>query len=199
MTDVIDSWTWHGHEGEKTRAEIFTNTPYVKLMQNGQVIGIKKVKRYRASFEVEYKPGTLKAVSLDSQKRELSAAELKTYGKTELLKTVVAGNHMRTNGQDLCFAEIMLTDINGNTVSYDDRHIQIEMPVDTEITLEGFGSAAPVTDEGFVSSEHSSWRGRALAVFRAGYRNEKIRVCIRAEGIKKPAYLDIICSRGERK
>ena len=174
MTDVIDSWTWHGHEGEKTRAEIFTNTPYVKLVQNGQVIGIKKVKRCRTSFEVEYKPGTLKAVSLDSKKREIRAAELKTYGKTELLKTAVSGNYMRTNRQDLCFVEIMLTDMNGNIVSYDDRHIRIEMPVDTEITLEGFGSAAPVTDEGFVSRECSSWRGRALAVFRAGYRDEML-------------------------
>lgn len=199
MTDVIDSWTWHGHEGEKTRAEIFTNSPYVKLVQNGQVLGIKKVKRCRTSFEVEYKPGTLKAVSLDSKKREIRAAELKTYGKTELLKTAVSGNYMRTNGQDLCFVEIMLTDMNGNIVSYDDRHIRIEMPVDTEITLEGFGSAAPVTDEGFVSRECSSWRGRALAVFRAGYRNEKIRVCIRAERIRKPVYLDIVCMGGERK
>jgi hypothetical protein len=68
----------------------------------------------------------------------------------------------------------MLTDMNGNIVSYDDRHIRIEMPVDTEITLEGFGSAAPVTDEGFVSRECSSWRGRALAVFRAGYRDEML-------------------------
>ena len=81
---------------------------------------------------------------------------------------------MRTNRQDLCFVEIMLTDMNGNIVSYDDRHIRIEMPVDTEITLEGFGSAAPVTDEGFVSRECSSWRGRALAVFRAGYRDEML-------------------------
>lgn len=200
MTDVIDSWTWHGHEGEGTRAEIFTDAPFVKLIQNGRTVGIKKVRRCRVSFQIKYEPGILRAVSMDLQKQEISASELVTYGRTEALEIVSSRSSMRTNGKDLCFAEILLTDGKGNAVACEDRQIRIHMPQDTEIRLAGFGSADPATEEGFVAHTHRSWYGRALAIFQAGCREEKIRVCISAEGIEKPAYLELICtSEGERR
>ena len=36
-------------------------------------------------------------------------------------------------------------------------------------TLLGFGSAQPITEEGFSSARHSTYLGRALAVIRAGH------------------------------
>ena len=49
----------------------------------------------------------------------------------------------------------------------DDRKITVS--VDGPVTLQGFGSARPCMSEDFISDTHTTYRGHALAVVRAGY------------------------------
>ena len=49
--------------------------------------------------------------------------------------------------------------------------------------LQGFGSALCKTDEVFSSLSHKAYRGRALAVFRAGYTTGKVQVTVTSAGV----------------
>ena len=49
--------------------------------------------------------------------------------------------------------------------------------------LLGFGSALNKTNEGFLTSRHNSYRGRALAVFRAGHEAGRLTVTVTSAGV----------------
>jgi beta-galactosidase len=48
-------------------------------------------------------------------------------------------------------------------------------------TLLGFGSAQPITEEGFSSERHSTYYGRALAVVRSGHQAGDVTVTVSAQ------------------
>ena len=56
----------------------------------------------------------------------------------------------------------------------DDDEVQIGL--EGPATLVGFGSAAPATEESFIDDTHRTYRGRALAVVRAGTIAGAVRV-----------------------
>ena len=186
MTDVMASWTWHGYEGRKTMAEVFTDAPYVKLLQNGKVIGVKKVRKCKASFSVIYEPGTLTAVSLNREKEEIARNVLITAGKADGILVSMSKSTLCANGQDLCYADICIVDEKGYPVQDEEWDISIELPEGSKVELAGLGSAAPATDEGFTARSHRTYYGRAQAVFRAGYEagDTEIKICVGAHGIE---------------
>lgn len=186
MTDVMASWTWHGYEGRKTMAEVFTDAPYVKLLQNGKAIGVKKVRKCKASFPVIYEPGTLTAVSLNREKEEIARNVLITAGKADGISVSMSKSTLCANGQDLCYADICIVDEEGYPVQDEEWDISIELPEDSKVELAGLGSAAPATDERFTARSHRTYYGRAQAVFRAGYEagDTEIKICAGAHGIE---------------
>lgn len=89
---------------------------------------------------------------------------------------------LRANGQDLCFVEIEFVDSSGNLKPYIEQPVEIKV-LGSGAVLQGFGSALCKTDEVFTASRHNSYRGRALAVFRAGYAAGKIQVTVTSAGV----------------
>ena len=198
MTDVYASWTWHGHEGERTAAEVFADAPYVRLLRNGEVIGTKKIRKYKASFKVKYEPGTLTAVLLDREKKETGRTELVTAGAAERILVQTSKDILRANGQDLCYMDFTIVDKDGYPVPDSEWEISIRLPEDSKVSLAGFGSAAPVTGEGFTSNLHKTYYGRAQAVFRAGYEDgdTEVEICAGPSGTRQIVKLS--CVKGDR-
>lgn len=182
FTDAIDSWNWQGHEGRKTVVEIYADAHSVRLELNGRVLATKKVKQYRALFSVKYVPGALQAVALDKTGRELTRSALYTGSRETILRVKADKSHLRPNGCDLCFVEIEFTDRDGNVKPYIEQPVEIRV-LGSSAVLQGFGSALCKTDEVFSSSVHNTYRGRALAVFRAGYEAGKTDVIITSAGV----------------
>ena len=85
FTDAISSWTWHGYEGKKTVADVFSLAPKVRLVLNGKTIGEKKTKNARASFKLKYEPGILKAVAIDESGNETGETTLRTGGQEPVI------------------------------------------------------------------------------------------------------------------
>ena len=182
FTNAISSWNWQGFEGKKTIAEVYSDAYAVRLFLNGKKIGEKRVKKYKALFGVRYAPGTLVAVALDESGKELSRTSLITGGRETFLRIKVDKTVLRANGQDLCFAEIEFVDKSGNIKPYIEQPIEIKA-LGSAAVLQGFGSALCKTDEVFTASRHNSYRGRALAVFRAGYTTGKVQVTVTSAGV----------------
>ncbi len=182
FTNAIASWNWQGYEGEKTVAEVYSDAYAVCLELNGRKIGEKKVKNFKALFNVKYEPGILTATSLDERGKRLSSVSLETGGEKTVLRIKTDKTVLKANGQDLCFAEIEFTDENGNRKPY------IEQPVEIKVTgsgalLQGFGSALNKTDETFSKPVHDSYRGRVIAVFRAGYEEGILHIRAESKGV----------------
>ena len=181
FTNAIDSWTWQGYEGKKTTVEVYADADTVRLERNGKVLGTQRVRRFRAVFRVRYQSGTLTAVALDANGTETGRASLQTGGDETVLTVRCDRGTLCANGQDLCYIEIEFTDRNG--VLKPSIEQRVELAVSGAATLAGFGSALCKTDEVFDKAQHNSYRGRCLAVLRAGSEAGKAEITVSSAGV----------------
>ena len=182
FTNAIDSWSWQGYEGTKATVEVYADAAAVRLKLNGSEVGTKPVKKYRALFKVAYKSGTLVAEALDERGKVISSHSLTTAGTETVLTANPDKNVLRASNQDLCYLPIEFTDKAGNLKPYVEQRVEIE--VSGAATLAGFGSALCKTDEVFDKNDHDSYRGRALAVLRAGKTPGKAFVTVNSTGME---------------
>ncbi len=182
FTNALDSWEWHGYEGKKTVVEVYAKAYKVSLSLNGKIIGTKQIKNCRANFKVKYRTGTLEAVAYDESGREISRSQLSSGGKDVILNVSADKKILRANGSDLCFVEIEFTDNNGTLKPYIEQQIEIQTLGDCAV-LQGFGSALYKTNEVFDKHHHDSYRGRALAVFRATEKTGKVSVTVNSQSV----------------
>lgn len=181
-TDAVESWSWTGCERKKTTVTVYASGTYTELLVNGQSLGRKKTKEYKAIYKkVAYEPGTITAVSYDKSGRELGRSSLSTAaGKTRLTLRAEKTN-LCADGQDLCYLNIELTGEDGTVKSAEDRAVMVE--VAGAGTLQALGSARPNMGENFYSSTHTTYYGKALAVIRAGTEKGEILVKVKSPGL----------------
>lgn len=182
FTNAIDSWSWQGYEGTKAIVEVYADAAAVRLKLNDGEVGTKAVKKYKALFKVAYKSGTLMAEALDEQGKVISSHSLTTAGTETVLTVKSDKNVLRANDQDLCYLPIEFTDKACNLKPYVEQRVEID--VSGAATLAGFGSALCKTDEVFDKNYHDSYRGRALAVLRAGNTPGKAVITVNSTGVE---------------
>ena len=173
FTNGIDSWTWQGYEGEKATVEVYSAAPRVRLRLNGKTIGEKKTKNCRAVFRLRYAPGTLRAEALREDGKIMATSELKTGG-SETILSIKPEKAVAKHGE-IVYVPIAFTDKDGVLKPYLEKTVALSV---TGGALLGFGSALCKTNEVFDQPHHRTYRGRALAVVRAGAQKN---VIIRAE------------------
>lgn len=173
FTNALDSWTWHGFEGTKATVEVYADAASVRLSLNGKTVGVRPVKAYKAVFRVPYAPGTLRAEALDGRGSPISMSELHT-GAEETILSVKPEKAVAKPGESV-YVPVEFTDKDGVLKPYLEKMVALSV---TGGELLGFGSALCKTDEVFDQPHHRTYRGRALAVVRAGAQKN---VIIRAE------------------
>ncbi|MBQ8995182.1 MAG: DUF4982 domain-containing protein [Oscillospiraceae bacterium] len=176
FTNAIDSWTWQGYEGEKAIVEVYTNAARVRLSLNGREVSTKQVKNCKAIFRLPYTPGTLKAEALDDSGVVLSCSELTTGGKETVL--CVRPEKDTAAPGEIVYVPVEFTDPSGEIKPYIEQRVEIQVEGGE---LLGFGSALCKTDEVFDKTFHDSYRGRTLAVLRAG-KADKVTVTASSAG-----------------
>lgn len=182
FTNAIDSWSWQGYEGINAIVEVYANVAAVRLKLNGREVATKPVKKYKVIFKATYQPGTLTAEALDEKGNVISVHSLTTASKETVLTVKPEKKVLRANGKDLCYLPIEFTDGEGNLKP--DVEQGVEITVDGAAALAGFGSALCKTDEVFHENYHNSYRGRALAVLRAGNLPGKAVICVKSAGVE---------------
>lgn len=182
-------WNWKGREEKPVNIAVFSAAEETELFVNGVSLGRKKAGEALIHempgtflFRVVYRPGTVEAVSY-TEGREVSRAVLKTTGAPVSVRLSAETVSMKADGESLCYVHAELTDAEGNTVP--DADALLTARVTGAAELLGFGSGNPVTDENYSRGLFTSYRGRALAVLRAGYDAGEACLTLSAEGIGK--------------
>ena len=168
---LFSSWNYAGYEEKNIRLVVFSRAEEVELLVNGKSLGKKKVSTERplpdsVSFDTVYVPGKVEAVSFAGGK-EISRDELITAGAPKQIRLIPEKTVACADGHDLMYVGIEITDSLGRVVP--DVRIPVTAEVSGKLTLAGFGSADPITEDVYTDTDSVTFRGRAMVILRAGY------------------------------
>lgn len=170
-----ESWNWPGWEGKPIEVEIYTKASYVALYCNNTLIGKENVSRetgYKAVFIVDYEPGTLDAVT-DESDAILSTADEPVRLRLTADRTIIAAD-----GQDLAFVTIEVVDSEGRVCP--DAAIPCEISVSGKGTLLAAASADLKDTEPYTSPRVTTWKGRAMFVVRSSRKAGQVKAIVKS-------------------
>ena len=115
-TYIIGHWNYQ--KDIKKNVYVVSSGDKVELFVNGKSKGFgEQSNRFMFTFkDIEFLPGTIKAISYDGKGNKLSEAEKKTTGEPVALKlTVHTGpNGLKADGADLALVDVEVVDAGGN-------------------------------------------------------------------------------------
>ena len=142
---LLPHWTWgKSRIGEVTPVYCYTDYPSAELFVNGKSMGKReKIKgaggngdhrldRYRLRWnEVKYEPGELKVVVYDENGGKAGEKVVRTAGKPAKLQLDVWTQHdepvLTSDGEDLAFITVSLTDAKGTLIPNADDSLTFEV------------------------------------------------------------------------
>jgi beta-galactosidase len=119
--------------------------------------------RFQARFEATFDPGEIVAVAYRDG-HEAERTSLRSARGDVCVDVAVDRSELRADGTDLAYVTITLVDADGNLYTTADREMSVVL--DGPGVLQGFGSAAPRSEETFAGDRHTTFDGRAIAVVR---------------------------------
>ncbi len=134
-THIVGHWNYEdGRNGAndsrpfRKPVYVVSNAPSVELFLNGQSLGVGR-QSYHFLYtwdDVEWKPGTLLAVSYDAEGNEVSRHSVKTVGKPAALRLSKIENPRgwQADGADLELVEFEVVDSDGNRCPLDNRMVR---------------------------------------------------------------------------
>jgi beta-galactosidase len=173
--DLRPSWTWPGHEGEPFRVDVYSACATVELLLNGESLGTKAAERCTATFEVPYRPGTLRAVGSNPS----AECELRTAGEPARLRLTPDRDGIRRD--DLSFVTVEVVDADG--LMHPNADHTVSLAVEGVGAIAAVGSGDPVSTEPFRGERRSVYRGRCLVVLRSRGEPGEIRLRAEADGL----------------
>ncbi|MFO7621996.1 MAG: DUF4982 domain-containing protein, partial [Bacteroidales bacterium] len=182
--DVTDNWNWPGEEGKLIEVTVYSSCEQAELLLNGKSLGRKPTDRsteYRATWQVQYEPGTLKAVGYNKRK-QVKSAELKSAGEPSQIVLSADRSVIRSDGQDLSYITVELTDENGIRNPLADNLVSFE--TEGPGTIIAVGNANPVSLESIISHERKAWRGRCLVILKSGSEAGTVTLKAKSPGLK---------------
>ncbi len=179
-----DHWNLPARECEMVEVWVFSNGHTVELLLNGGPQGTRDMAACNnriAVFHVPYSKGVLTAISRDADGNETARHELQTASEPARLELSVDRDELRADGQDLAHITITVVDENGVRVPHADPPISVE--VQGAARLIGLDNGDLLCHEPYSSNRWHAYRGRCLAVLRAGHTPGPITVTAIAPGL----------------
>ncbi|OGX91026.1 glycoside hydrolase family 2 TIM barrel-domain containing protein [Hymenobacter coccineus] len=165
--DVLADWTWPGQEAKPLTVDVYSSCERVELLLNGQSLGSRPTTRatqFRATWQVPYQAGVLKAVGYTGR-QQVRAAELHTAAAPAQLRLTADRRTLQANGQDLSYVTVEVADAQGV------RHPKAITPLKFELTgagtIVGVGNANPTSTESYQGPQRNAWQGRCLVIVKS--------------------------------
>ncbi len=180
---TLPSWTWPRLEGKTLTVEVYSAADSVRLTLNGAVIGEKPTGRdqeFKATFDVPYAPGTLKAEGLRSG-AVVAESVLETTGDPVRLKLTADRSSLAADGQDLAFVTVEAVDDKGRLQFNADQ--KVHFAVTGAGTLAAVGNGDGKSLDPYSGDKCSLFHGRAIVVLRTTRTAGQIGLTANADGL----------------
>ena len=180
-----ESWNWPGHEAKDIDVEIYSRHPAVRLYLNGKLVAERATTReqeFKAVITVPYEPGTLRVAGVEDG-REVESRTLETAGKSACIRLTADRTEMAPDGSSLAYVNVEVTDKEGRVIPNADNQLRfrLEGPATLLATCSGdLKDCVPYT-----SPERKAWKGRAMAVVKAGREEGSVTLSVSGKGLKK--------------
>ncbi|MDQ0965227.1 beta-galactosidase [Flavobacterium sp. W4I14] len=173
-----ESWTWPGFEGKTVQVEVYSKYPKVRLYLNNKLIGEQATtieQQFKATFQVPYAAGLIKAVGVEGNK-ETGSAILKTAGEAAKINLRADRKEILANGQDLSYITIEVIDKEGilQPNAANRLHFKIEGPG----VIAGVDNADLKDFEQYVGNTRKAWKGKALVVIKSKHEAGDIKLTV---------------------
>jgi beta-galactosidase len=178
MLHIFPHWNWKAGDTVDVWA-YYNNADEVELFLNGNSLGTKRKTgdALHVSWRVNYKPGTIKAVSRKNGVVVLTK-EIKTAGAPAKIQLSADKKTLSANGEDLSFITVKVLDAEGNLVPHADNLINFEVKGEGFIAAVDNGSQT--SQEPFKASFRKAYNGLCLLIVRS--TEKKGSVVIEASG-----------------
>ena len=187
MVHVLPHWNWEGKEGEIIPVVSYTNAEEVELFVNGKSLGRKRkgidkmpipinfidweggrykgthMSPYRLMWEVPYQPGSLKVVAYNNG---VAVAEkhINTAGKPAKIELIPDRDVLESDGQDISFITVRITDKDGNICPNADHLVNFS--VSDLGTIAAVGNGDPATTAPFQSNKRKAFNGLCMLMVK---------------------------------
>jgi beta-galactosidase len=141
---ISPHWNWRGSEGKQIKVWVNSNADSVELSLNGKSLGTKQMIRYsHLEWDVEYAPGTLKAVGFKNGMKIMS--QIETTGKPYEIFLAPSKSFMTADGKDAAVVNVRVIDKEGREVPDAQNIIQFSIQGNAKII--GVGNGDPSSHE----------------------------------------------------
>ncbi|PWS29564.1 glycoside hydrolase family 2 [Pedobacter yonginense] len=184
---ILPHWNWEKGKTVQVWA-YYNNADEVELYLNGKSLG-KKSKQgedLHVQWDVNYEPGTVKAISRKGGK-EVLVTEVKTAGPAAKIQLIADRNHIKADGKDLSFVTVRVLDAVGNLVPNADQLVNFK--------IEGSGFIAGVDNgfqaslEPFKANYRKAFHGLCLAIVQAKEKEGTIKLTATAKGLSSSSII----------
>ena len=166
MAHILPHWNWPDRNGEITPVHVFTSGDEAELFLNGQSLGRKKLGQYEYRLRwdsVKYSPGEIKVIAYKQGKR-WAENTVKTTSEASKLKLSADRAIIRSDGNDLSFVTLSVTDKNGLIVPQAKNAIEFSIDGPGDIVATDNGDAANLVS--FASPKRDAFNGLCLVIVR---------------------------------
>ena len=183
-----ECWTWPGWEGKEIEVEVVSRYPRIRLYLNDQLVGEQpttEAEEFRAIVRTAYQPGTLRAVGVDSDGREVESATLSTASAPARIRLTADRTAYRADGEDIAFIAVELLDAKGNICAQSSDELTASLKGDASIVA--FGCADLRDTTSIHTPQHAAWHGRAQVIIRAPRRGGNAMLKVSGKGLQTAA------------
>ncbi len=186
MAHLLPHWNWPERTGEVTPVHVFTSGDEAELFLNGKSLGRRRKGQYEYRLrwdDVKYEPGELRVVAYKNGKKWAENV-VKTTDEPARLEASADRHEIRTDGKDLAFITVRVTDKAGLTAPRAKNPIKFEIEGPGEIVATDNGD--PTSLVPFPSHEREAFNGLALVIIRSKPGDSgTITVAAKSPGLKE--------------
>lgn len=177
-------WTFpEAQTGKPLRIATYSNCEEVELFLNGKSLGTKRPRDFKnrsATWDVDYAPGTLKAVG-KTRGKPVAQWELRTAGPPSKIVLVADKNALASDGEDVAHVEVRIEDAKGVIVP--DATLPLTFSVEGEGRLIGLDNGDLWNHESYKGTQMPSRWGRCLAIVQAGQKAGSTKLRVSSPGL----------------
>ncbi|KAI1436938.1 glycoside hydrolase family 2 protein [Xylaria sp. CBS 124048] len=167
MAHILPHWTWPDRVGQVTPVHVFSSGDEAELFVNGKSVGRKSKDEYTYRFrwdDVKYEAGELHVVTYKNGE-EWATDTKRTVGSAAKLNITADRTEIASDGYDLSYITVAVTDRNGDTVPQASNNITFSISGPGQIVSTDNGKPADFTV--FPSLSRQAFSGLALSIIRA--------------------------------